>query len=123
MATLRVEPDFPQIAPAQALEGWRREFCVELLGDAAARIFVRAVGEGSFKAAELQRGILFQRLGARFTDLAGCVDHLRVDLDHLVDTARRIQPNQENLFATVDYDRASWERVQQGLDRWARRVK
>ena len=121
MATLQIEPDFPPITPAQGLAGWRHEFCVELLGEGAARIFVRAVEESSFKATELQRAVLFQRLGTRFTDLAGCVDFMQADLGHLVDTARRTRPNQDNLFATVEYDRAAWERVQQGVDRWARR--
>jgi len=37
------------------------------------------------------------------------------------DAARRIRPDKENLFATVEYDRTAWERVQQGVDRWARR--
>jgi len=120
MATLQLVPDFPDITPAQALTGWHREFCVELLGEGAARIFVRAVETSSFKATELQRGILFQRIGARFRDLAGCVDALRSDLSHLADTARRVRPDKENLFATVAYDRAAWERVQYGLDRWGR---
>ena len=77
MATLQLVPDFPEITPAQALTGWHREFSVELLGEGAARLFVRAVETSSFKATEFQRGILFQRLGARFRDLAGCVDAFR----------------------------------------------
>jgi hypothetical protein len=121
MATLQIEPNFPQITPAQCLAGWRREFCVQLLGEGAARIFVRAVEESSFKATELQRAILFQRLDARFTDLAGCVDVMRPDLGHLADTARLTRPDKGNLFATVEYDRTAWERVQHGFDRWARR--
>ena len=121
MATMQVEPDLPQITPTQSLVGWHREFCVELLGEGKARIFVRAVEESSFKATELQRAILFQRLSARFTDLAGCVDFMQADLGHLVDTARRTRPDKDNLFATVEYDRTAWERVQQGVDRWARR--
>ena len=62
MATLHIEPTVPLLTPAASLTGWRREFCVELLGDAAARIFVRAVEEGSHRAAELKRGVLFRRL-------------------------------------------------------------
>ena len=120
MATIQIDTDFPQITPEQALTGWRREFCVELRGEGAARIFVRALEEGSFKAAELKRAILFQRLDARFGDLAGCVDFMRGDLDQLVDTARRTRPDQTNRFAIVEYDRATWERVQRGLNRWAR---
>lgn len=64
---------------------------------------------------------LFQRLNPRFTDLAGCVEALRPDLETLADTARRTRPDKANLFATVEYDRIAWERVQQGVDRWARR--
>ena len=40
MATLQIVPDIPEITPAQALTGWHREFCVELLGEGEARIFV-----------------------------------------------------------------------------------
>ena len=121
MATLQIEPNFPQITPAQSLTGWRLEFCVQLLGEGAVRIFVRAVEASSFKAAELRRAILFQRLDARFTDLAGCVDAMRADLGRLADTARLTRPDKDNLFATVEYDRTAWERVQSGVDRWARR--
>lgn len=121
MATLQVEPDLPTLTPLQRLTGWRREFCVELLGQGQARIFVRAVEEGSFKAAELKRAILFQRIDPRFADVAACVEALRADLERLADTAQRITPDKEHLFATVSYDRPTWERVQQGLDRWARR--
>ena len=121
MATLQVDPDLPQITPAQSLTGWRREFCIELLGDGAARIFVRAVEQSSFKAAELKRAILFHRIDPRFIDIAGCVAALQADLERLADTARRIRPDKEHLFAIVGYDRTTWERVQHGLDRWARR--
>ena len=121
MATLQIDPKLPEITPAQSLTGWRREFCIELLDDAGARIFVRTVEEGSFKATELKRGILFHRLDPRFADLAGCVEAIQPDLQHLADTARRLRPEKENLFATVEYDRVAWERVQQGVDRWARR--
>jgi hypothetical protein len=121
MATLQIDPNLPQITAAQSLAGWRREFCVELLGDGAARIFVRAVEQSSFKAAELKRAILFQRLDPRFTDLASCVDAIRPDLERLAETARRVHPDKEHLFATVEYERGTWERMQQGIDRWVRR--
>jgi hypothetical protein len=120
MATLQVDPNLPEMTPAQSLTGWRREFCVELLGDGGARIFVRAVEKGSFKATELQRAILFHRLDSRFRDVEGCIAATRPDLDRLVDATRRVRPSRENLFATVEYDRVAWERVQQGLDRWGR---
>jgi hypothetical protein len=121
MATLKVDPNLPEITPAQSLSGRHREFCVELLGDGSARIFVRAVERSSFKATELQHAILFHRLDSRFHDLEGCVEAIRADLDRLVDAARRTRPGKENLFALVEYDRAAWERVQQGIDRWAKR--
>jgi hypothetical protein len=121
MANLQVDPNLPEITPTQSLTGRHREFCVELLGDGGARIFVRAVDKSSFKAAELQRAILFHRLDSRVRDLEGCVEAIRADLDRLIDTARRSRPDKENLFASLEYDRAAWERVQQGLDRWAKR--
>jgi hypothetical protein len=121
MATLQVDPNLPEITPAQSLTGRHREFCVELLGDGGARVFVRAVEKSSFKAAELQHAILFHRLDSRLRDLGGCVEAIRVDLDRLVDAARRTRPNKDNLFASVEYDRAAWERVQQGFDRWPKR--
>ena len=123
MATLHVDPTLPAIAPEQSLTGWHHELCIELLGDGAARIWARAVEAGSFKAAELRRAVLFRRLDMRFDDLAGCIDALRTEMDHLVDSARRVQPGQDNLFATVEYDRQAWEQVEQGIDRWARRPK
>ena len=84
-------------------------FCVELLGEGAARIFVRAVESSSFKATELRRAILFVRLGARFSDLPACVDAIRPDLSILADTARRrSRPDKDNLFATVEYGRDAW---------------
>ena len=123
MATLQIDPVVPLISPAQSLGGWRRELCIELQGEGAARIFVRAAQESSFKAAELQRAVLFRRLDPRFTDLTGCVQALQPDLDQLVDTARRNKPDKDSLFATVAYDRAVWDRLQQGIDTWARRSK
>jgi hypothetical protein len=121
MTQLQIEPELPDITPSQSLAGWHREFCVELLGESRARIFVRAVQSVSSKATELQRGILFQRLGARFADLPGCIEAIRGDLDRLVGTARRVAPASTNLFRVVEYDRTAWERVQHGLERWARR--
>jgi hypothetical protein len=121
MATLQADPKLPDITPAQSLTGWRREFCVELLGEGGARIFVRAVEKSSFKAAELQRATLFHRLDSRIRDLEACLEAIRPDLDRLVDTARRTRPEKDNLFASVEYDRAAWERVQHGIDRWAKR--
>ena len=123
MATLQIDPDVPSVTPAQSLSGWRRELCIELQGEGAARIFVRAARESSFKAAELQRAVLFHRLDPRFADLTGCVQALQPDLDRLVDTARRIKPDRDSLFATVVYDRTVWDRLQQGIDAWARRPK
>ena len=122
MAVLQIDPILPELTPAQSLTGLRREFCVELLGDGSARIFVRAVATSSFKAAQLQRATLFQRLDARFTDLAGCVEAVRVDLERLADTAKRTSPAKENLFSCVEIEQATWERVQQGVDRWGRRT-
>ena len=121
MATLQIDSSLPEITLAQSLIGWHREFCVELLGDGAAKIFVRAVEQSSFKAAELQRAILFHRLDARFTDLTDCVAALQPDLERLADTARRTRPDKQQLFVAVEYDRTVWERVRQGIDRWARR--
>jgi len=120
MPMLQIDLDFPGITPMQSLTGWHREFCIELLGDGGARIFVRTVERSSFKAAELQRAILFHRLDWRFADLAGCVEALRADLERLAQ-ARRTRPDKANLFIAVDYDRAAWERVQLTIDRWARR--
>lgn len=123
MATLQIDPDVPSVTPAQSLNGWRRELCIELQGEGAARIFVRSAQESSFKAAELQRAVLFHRLDPRFTDLTGCVQSLQPDLDQLVNTARRNKPDKDSLFATVVYDRTVWDRLQHGIDRWARRPK
>jgi hypothetical protein len=121
MTDLQIGPDWPDITPSQSLAGWHREFCIELLGESRARIFVRAVQAVSSKATELQRGILFQRLDSRFSDLPACLEAMRGDLDRLVGTARRVAPASTNLFRVVEYDRAAWERVQHGLERWGRR--
>ena len=100
MAVLQIDPILPELTPAQSLTGLRREFCVELLGDGIARVFVRAVETSSFKAAQLQRAVLFRHLDARFTDLAGCVESVRVDLERLADSAKRTRPAKENLNPT-----------------------
>jgi hypothetical protein len=121
MANLQIELDLPEITPAQSLAGWHREFCVQVLGDGAARVFVRAVGTVSSKAQELHQGILFQRLGPRFSDLVACIDAIRFDLERFVLTARRVEPVSTNLFRVIEYDRVAWERVQHGLERWGRR--
>ncbi len=121
LARIQVDADLPDITPAQSLTGWRRELCIELLGDGGARIFVRAVERSSFKAADLQRGVLFHRLDSRFTDLTGCMQSQHAELVHLAETARRLQPERANLFVALEYDRTSWERVQHAVDRWARR--
>lgn len=121
-ATLQVDTDFPAISPTQSLNGWHREFCVELLGGGGARIFVRAVRHSSLKATELRRAILFHRLDPRFTDLAGCVGALQHDLKRLAGTARRAVPSKDNLFVTVTYLSATWQQVEDGVDHWARRT-
>ena len=43
MAELQVDPKLPEITPDLSLIGWHREFCIELLGNGGARLFVRAV--------------------------------------------------------------------------------
>lgn len=118
--TLQVQGDLPELTAAQGLTGWRREFCVELAGDGVARIHVRAVERSAMKAAELQRATLFHRLEGRFSDLAGCIERLRPDLERLASTARRAPPDRHNLFITLAYDRSAWERIVDGLDRWGR---
>jgi hypothetical protein len=121
MATLHIEATLPPLTPELSLTGWRREFCIELRGNGDARVFVRAVETSSLKADELRKATLFQRLEPRFADLEGCVEALRPDLERLADSAQRVQPTRDNLFSAVTYDKAAWERVQKGLDRWTRR--
>lgn len=121
-ALLQVDADVPPLSPTESLNGWHREFCVELLGEDGARVFVRTVRQSSFKASELQRGILFHRLDPRFTDLPGCAAALHKELKCLTATARRSVPSKANLFITLDYRRDAWERVEEGVDRWARRT-
>jgi hypothetical protein len=121
MANLEVDPDRPALTAAQTLTGWRREFCVELLGEGRARIFLRALESPSMKADELRRAVLFHRVGAGFDDLDGCVAAVHEPLEQLVRTAVRQQPGKDNLFAAVTYDREAWNRVVQGIEHWQRR--
>lgn len=109
------------LTPAQTLTGWHREFCIELLGEGQARLFLRVVETASLKATELHRGVLFHRVGAGFADLAGAVAAAREPLEQLARSATRQQPSKDNLFAAVTYDRAAWDRVTDALDAWQRR--
>ncbi len=121
LAGITLTPDWPAITAAQSLAGWHREWCLELLGDGQARVFVRVVARSSLRASELQQGRLFHRLDVRFQDLAGCTQALHPELDRLARSARRAAPCKDNLFITLQYDRAAWDRIEDGLDRWARR--
>jgi hypothetical protein len=121
MANLQVDPAVPALTSEQSLTGWRRELCVELLGDGQARIFLRAVESPSMKADELRQAVLFHRVGAGFDDLEGCVAATREPLEHLARTAVRQKPSKDNLFAAVTYNRGAWDRVVQGIERWQRR--
>jgi hypothetical protein len=123
MANLQVDPARPALTSEQALTGWRREFCVELLGEGQARIFLRAVESPSMKADELRHAILFHRVGAAFDDLEGCVAAAREPLEHLARTAVRQTPGKDNLFAAVTYDRGAWDRVVQVVEHWQRRPR
>ena len=118
---LQIDPAAPALTSAQSLTGWRREFCVELLGEGSARIFLRAVDSPSMKADELRQAILFQRLGAGFDDLEGCVAAMREPLEELARSAVRQKPSKDNLFVAVVYDRGAWDRVVKGIDLWQRR--
>lgn len=119
--TLHIDDAPTTLTTEQTLTGWRREFCVELLGDGQARIFLRALEAPSLKATELHRGVLFHRVGSSFTDLAGCVAAARKQLEHLASTAVRQQPSKDNLFAAVSYDRSAWDQVVNVLESWQRR--
>jgi hypothetical protein len=121
MAHLQVDPARPALTAEQTLTGWRREFCIELLGEGQARIFLRAVESPSMKADELRQAILFHRVGAAFDDLDGCIAAVREPLEQLARTAVRQQPSKDNLFAAVTYDRGAWDRVVQGVEHWQRR--
>ena len=123
MANLQVDPARPALTSAQSLTGWRREFCVELLGEGQARIFLRAVESPSMRADELRHAILFHRVNAAFDDLEGCVAAVREPLEHLARTAVRQTPGKDNLFAAVTYDRSAWDRVLQGVEQWQRRPR
>jgi hypothetical protein len=118
---LQIESQMPALTPDQALTGWRREFCVELLGDGRARIFTRRVISPSHKMAELQHGLLFHRVGAGFKDLRSCVQAAGAPLRRLVASAVRQQPCRDNLFSPVTYDHCAWEQVMDALERWQRR--
>ena len=119
--TLHIEESSDPLTPEQSLMGWRREFCVELMGEGQARVFMRTVQAPSLKATDLQRGVLFHRVSTTFADLGGCVAAAREALEHLARTAVRQQPSQDNLFAAVTYDRSAWDRVQLTIDQWQRR--
>jgi hypothetical protein len=121
MSPFQVDPELPPITPAESLTGWHREFCIELLGEGGARIFVRRVEKTSLKATEQQRGILFHRLDPRFADVVASVQALQPELTDLASTARRTPPTKDNLYTSLEFDRAAWERVQEGIDRWVRR--
>ena len=124
MANLQVDaPHGPALTLEQTLTGWRRELCVELLGDGQARIFLRAVEPPSMKAGELRQAILFHRVGAAFDDLEGCVAATREPLEQLARTAARQKPTQDNFFAAVTFDRGAWGRVVQGVEHWQRRPR
>ena len=123
MANLQVDAARPALTSEQTLTGWRRELCVELLGDGQARIFLRAVESPSMKADELRQAILFHRVGAAFDDLEGCVAATREPLEQLARTAARQKPTKDNLFAAVTFDRGAWERVVQGVEHWQRRPR
>ena len=119
--TLQIDDNQTALTAEQTLTGWRREFCVELLGEGQARIFLRAQEAASLKATELHRGVLFHRVGSTFTDLAGCVAAAREPLEDLARSAVRQQPSKENLYAAITYDPAAWERVLNALEQWQRR--
>ena len=123
MANLQIDPARPALTSAQTLTGWRREFCVELLGEGQARVFLRAVENPSMKADELRQAILFHRVGAAFDDLDGCVAAAGEPLEHLARTAVRQTPSKDNLFAAITYDRGAWDRVVQGVENWLRRSR
>lgn len=120
--SLHIEDNQISLTSEQTLTGWRREFCVELLGDGQARIFLRAVEAASLKATELKRGVLFHRVSSSFSDLTGCAAAAREPLERLAATAARQQPSKDNLFEAVTYDRNAWEAVVQAVEQWQRRL-
>lgn len=117
---LQIDDIQPALTAEQTLTGWRREFCVELLGEGQARIFLRSVQVSSLKATELRRAILFYRVGSGFGDLPGCVEAARAPLERLARNAVREQPSKDNLFAAVTYDRSAWEAVVNAVEHWQR---
>lgn len=119
--SLNIEDQQISLTSEQTLTGWRREFCVELLGDGQARVFMRALEAPSLKATELKRGVLFHRVSSTFTDLTGCVAAAREPLERLAQSAVRQQPSKDNLFAAVTYDRNAWEGVVSVVEGWQRR--
>lgn len=120
--TLQIDETPPPLTVEQTLTGWRREFCVELLGEGQARIFMRAQAAPSLKATELRRAVLFHRVGSPFDDLDGCVASVREPLEQLARSAVRQQPSQDNLFIAVTYDHSAWEAVVNAVERWQRRA-
>lgn len=120
MPTLQIEPELPLITSTQSLDGWHREFCVELFGEGKSRLFVRAVEQGSSKATEQQKGTLFHRLHSRFVNLEEYIKAHHKDLERLTSSARRPHPTKDNLFVTLQFDSTAWERVRQSLDCWRR---
>jgi len=118
---LQIDSQLPALTQDQALTGWRREFCIELLGAGQARIFMRLVLTPSHKAAELQNGVLFHRVGAAFGDLTNFLQLAAEPMRLLVGSASRQQPCRNNLFSAVVYDHRAWERVMDALDQWQRR--
>lgn len=120
--TLHIDETQTELTAEQSLTGWRREFCVELLGDGQARVFLRAVAVPSLKATELQRALLFHRVASTFTDLAGCVAAARDPLERLARSAVRQPPSPDNLFAAVLYDRGPWDQVVTRVEDWQRRL-
>lgn len=119
--TLEIDDTPAPLTAEQTLTGWRRELCVELLGEGRARIFLRTVERPSLKATELHRGVLFVRVAHPFGDLAGCVAAAREPLERLAASAVTQQPSQENLFAAVTYGRAAWDDVVSAVENWQRR--
>lgn len=120
--SLHIDDHQISLTSEQTLTGWRREFCVELLGDGQARVFLRAVEAASLKATELKRGVLFHRVSSSFSDLTGCAAAAREPLERLASTAARQQPSKDNLFAAVTYDRNAWEAVISAVESWQRRL-
>ena len=120
--SLHIEDNQISLTSEQTLTGWRREFCVELLGDGQARVFLRALETASLKATELKRGVLFHRVNSSFSDLTGCAAAAREPLERLAATAARQQPSKDNLFEAVTYDRNAWEAVVQAVEQWQRRL-